>query len=184
MTDWDLVKKEYETTTDSLRAIAQRHGTNHTQIRKKADLGGWINKDRVSKIPSVSNAHNKILNRVALRKIEEIKEELGEKYSSVDEPLIVMYAKNYERYLELEQTLLLEGVIAFSPKTGASYMSPTFTASLAVQKNLVTIANQLGLSIASRKKLDITLGQKEDEGQSIFDFTSEINDNGFNVDEI
>ena len=184
MVNWEDIQKEYETTTTSLRAIARKYGTNHTQIRKKADLLGWTNKDRASKIPPVAKAHNKILNRVALRKIEELKEELGDKYSPVDEPLIVMYAKNYERYLELEQKLLEDGVTSVSPKTGAEYMSPTFTASLAVQKNLVTIANQLGLSIASRKRLNISF-KKEDDSQSIFDFTSEINDNGdFSLNEI
>ena len=53
-------------------------------------------------------------------------------------------------------------------------MSPIFTASLAVQKSLVTIANQLGLSIASRKRLQLTF-KKEDENQtSIFDFADSI----------
>lgn len=183
MTDWLLVRNEYENTVDSLRAIAKRHGTNHTQIRKKVDLEDWVNDDRVSKVPNISNAHTKILGRVALRKIEEIKTELGEKYSPVDEPLIVMYAKNYERYLDLEQDLLKDGVIAYSVKTGAQYMSPTFTASLAVQKNLVTIANQLGLSIASRKKLNISFSKDEDS-QTIFDFTKEINNDGFALNDI
>ncbi len=183
MVDWELVKSSYENTSDSLRAIARQYGTSHTQITKKAELGGWLSDKRGTKVSAIANAHTKILGKVAMRKIEEVKTELGDKYSSVDEPLIVMYAKNYERYLELEMTLLTDGVIVTSPKTGAEYMSPTFTASLAVQKNLVTIANQLGLSIASRKRLNISF-EKEDKSQSIFDFTAEINNDGFSLNEI
>ncbi len=63
-------------------------------------------------------------------------------------------------------------------------MSPLFTATLAIQKNLVTIANQLGLSIASRKKLGLNF-KKEDEGQtSIFDFAKSFAMDDEDLDDI
>lgn len=182
----DLMKEDVETTTISYRKIAEKYGTNHTQVKKNAQKYNWDISHRtskkVSKNGNINKPHNKILGSIALRKIDEVKEELGDKYSSVDEPLIVMYAKSYERYIELEKILCDEGVIAISAKTGAEYMSPTFTASLAIQKNLVTIANQLGLSIASRRKLGIKFNKDDGEQTSIFDFANALNSDDTTLD--
>ena len=176
MENIESIKKEVENTKRSYRAIAKEFGTNHTQIGILVQMHNWNVEHRISKNSNISTnetkPHTAILGKTALRKIEEIKKELGKQYSPVDEPLIVMYAKSYERYIELENKLGLgvDKIIAISTKTGSEYMSPHFTATLAIQKNLVTIANQLGLSIASRKKLGLNF-KKEDEGQtSIFDF--------------
>jgi len=178
MENLENIKEAVENTSNSYRAIAKEFGTNHTQIKKFVEKYSWDVSHRVSKIPSIPAPHIRILGNVAVRKIEELKRELGDNYSSVDEPLIVMYAKNYERYLELEATLQEKGVLAFSIKTGSEYMSPTFTASLAVQKNLVTIANQLGLSIASRKKLGLRFDIPGQEQGSLFDFAKEFSNDG------
>lgn len=190
MENLESIKKEVENTKRSYRAIAEEFGTNHTQIRNLIKIHGWNVEHRISKNSTISTnenkPHNAILGKTALRKIEEIKRELGKQYSPVDEPLIVMYAKSYERYIDLEQKLGLgvDKIIAVSSKTGAEYMSPHFTATLAIQKNLVTIANQLGLSIASRKKLGLNF-KKEDEGQtSIFDFAKEFSSNDEDLDDI
>lgn len=189
----ELIKEAVETTNESYRKIGPRYGTSHTQIGNLVKKHGWDVSHRVSKkVSKPHNPHNKILGSVALRKIEELKEELGESYSPIDEPLIVMYAKSYERYIELEQKITASGgVTTFSVKTGAEYLSPNFTASLAIQKNLVTIANQLGFSLASRKKLNIKFTKLDEKQSSIFDFAEAINDNvevpkeiGFNIDEI
>lgn len=188
----ELMKKDVETTKDSYRKIAERYDTNHTQVGKNIKKYGWDVSHRSSKkVSKPQNPHNKILGSIALRKIEELKEELGDKYSPIDEPLIVMYAKSYERYIELEQKITSAGVTTFSVKTGAEYLSPTFTASLAIQKNLVTIANQLGFSLASRKKLNINFSKLDEKQSSIFDFAEAINDNaaipkeeGFDIDGI
>lgn len=191
MENIEEAKKKVEETKDSMRSIAKDHGTNHVSLKNFAEKHGWDMSHRVSKkVSKPHNPHNKILGTVALRKIEELKEELGDKYSPIDEPLIVMYAKSYERYIELEQDISINGVIAISIKTGAEYLSPTFTASLAIQKNLVTIANQLGLSLASRKKLNINFQKLNDKQSSIFDFAGAINEKitdaevGFNIDDI
>ena len=184
MENIESIKKEVENTKRSYRAIAKEFGTNHTQIGILIKLHNWKIEHRVSKNSNIStteyNPHVAILGKTAIRKIEEIKKELGKQYSPVDEPLIVMYAKSYERYIDLESKLGLsvDKIISISTKTGSEYMSPLFTATLAIQKNLVTIANQLGLSIASRKKLGLNF-KKEDEGQtSIFDFAK-----GFAMDD-
>ncbi len=174
MENLEKIRNEVENTKDSYRKIAKRYGTNHTQIGKFVKKYGWNVSHRVAKISTVKPAHTSILGKIALRKIDEIKEELGSNYSPVDEPLIVMYAHNYEELLKITAEVKNEGYVLLSPKTGGRYLNPLFTAALAIQKNLVTIANQLGLSIASRKKLNMKLGRKEDEGQSIFDFAKEF----------
>ena len=190
MENIEAIKKEVENTNRSYRAIAKEFGTNHTQIGILVKMNNWNVEHRISKNSNISTIETKphiaILGKTALRKIEEIKKELGKQYSPVDEPLIVMYAKSYERYIELEQKLGLgvDKIIAISTKTGSEYMSPHFTATLAIQKNLVTIANQLGLSIASRKKLGLNF-KKEDEGQtSIFDFAKEFSSDDEDLDDI
>lgn len=179
-----------ENTKDSYRAIAKDHGTSHTTLQKIVKEKKWNTSHRISKnskTPQVSMpAHAAILGKIAVRKIEEIKDELGDKYSPVDEPLIVMYAKSYERYISLEKKMGLdvEGIIATSSKTGGIYLSPIFTATLAIQKNLVTIANQLGLSIASRKKLGIKFERPGQKQASIFDIVGELSKEDEDLDDI
>jgi P27 family predicted phage terminase small subunit len=190
MENIDSIKNAVEKTKRSYRAIAKEFGTNHTQIGNLIKLHNWNVEHRVSKNSNISTPeakpHAAILGKTAVRKIEEIKKELGKQYSPVDEPLIVMYAKSYERYIDLESKLGLgvNNIISISSKTGSEYMSPLFTATLAIQKNLVTIANQLGLSIASRKKLGLNF-KKEDEGQtSIFDFAKNFAMDDEDLDDI
>lgn len=154
----------------SIRAIARRYGVSHTAVNKKAKIEGWRRYAPAVKVTKndVEKRHKMVLGRVALRKIEEIKNELGQNYSHVDEPLIVMYAKNYEKWLQLAIEVDEEGEVVVSPKTGAKYLNPKFSAMKSIEKTLVTIANQLGLSIASRKKLGIDFNQK-DRGPTLFD---------------
>jgi len=183
MENKELAKQKVETTKRSYRSIAAEHKTSHTTLQNVAKNENWSISHRVSKVSKSQTekrprkpAHEKILGPIAIRKISELKNELGKNYSSVDEPLIVVYAKNYERLIELEKEIKNEkgGILAYSPKTKTEYLSPRFTAVLAIQKTLVTYAQQLGLSLASRKRLNITLD--EDEGQTtIYDVIASIN---------
>lgn len=170
--NWDKLKEDYENTSRSLRSLAAEYGTSHTNITKKAKELGWKLRGKVSKNATGNGTkkddHRDILGKVAMRKMHELIKELGNQYSSVDEPLIVMYARNYEQWIELEKEIAKHGVTATSPK-GGLYLHPTFNASLALQKTLVTIANQLGLSIASRKRLGMKIGEEKKEG-NLFDF--------------
>lgn len=123
---------------------------------------------------SATNPHDKILGSIAMRKIEELKKELGENYSHVDEPLIVCYAKAYERYIDLEVLMSTENVVSTSTK-GGKYLNPLFNAIQMTQKTLVTIGSQLGLSIYSRKRMGMKLGEENDKGGGLFDFADDIN---------
>jgi len=181
MIEWSSIKLAVEGSSASIRSIAKKYGISHTIINKKIKNGEFkryvpvvgVSKNSMEK----QRAHEPILGNTALRKIEELKLELGKHYSNVDEPLIVMYAKSYERYIELEMDIAVEGVTSVSPKTGATYINPTFNVLQMTQKTLVTIANQLGLSMISRKNLGLKLNNNDKDELSIFDFVDDINKN-------
>ncbi|WP_345969630.1 P27 family phage terminase small subunit [Sulfurimonas sp. HSL1-6] len=181
--DWEKLEKDYRAGEFATKAaMAERYGCSTTAINKKAKKEGWpIYEPRSEVLEKVSKKppakpHEKILGPIAMRKIDELKNELGEHYSSVDEPLIVSYAKSYERYLDLEKRMVDEDVIAYSSKTGSAYIHPLFNAIQMTQKTLVTLAGQLGLSIASRKKLGINFnGEDGKRTQSLFDIAGTIN---------
>lgn len=165
----------------SENALASHYGVSRQGISKKAKKEEWGDFVPLSKKApvttnsgSVTNPHDQILGGIALRKIEELKKELGENYSHVDEPLIVCYAKAYERYIDLEVQMSTQDVVSTSSK-GGKYLNPLFNAIQMTQKTLVTIGGQLGLSIYSRKKMGMKLGEDTDKGGSLFDFANDIN---------
>lgn len=186
MIDWEEVEKQVSGTSKSVRTIAKEFGMSHTKLNKKIKEEGWTRY-----VPAVSGsssevenngAHVEILGKTALRKIEEIKHELGTNYSNLDEPLIVMYAKSYEHYIALEKIIAVEKYVVMSPKTGATYLNPNFSALQSVQKTLVTIANQLGLSMISRKTLGLKLGDGKPKEQSLFEYVEQISSEMSKID--
>lgn len=186
MTDWEAVEKQVSGTSKSVRAIAKDFGMSHTKLNAKIKKEGWTRYVPAVSVSSSdvenSGAHVEILGRTALRKIEEIKHELGTNYSNLDEPLIVMYAKSYEHYIALEKKIAFEGYVVTSPKTKATYLNPTFSALQSVQKTLVTIANQLGLSMISRKTLGLKLGDGKPKEESLFEYVDRISNEMSNID--
>lgn len=180
--DWDNIKIDWiGAKFASENALASHYGVSRQGISKKAKKEEWgdfvplSKKSPVTTNPDdVTNPHDKILGKIAIRKIEELKKELGENYSHVDEPLIVCYAKAYERYIDLEMQMSLQEVVSTSAK-GGKYLNPLFNAIQMTQKTLVTIGGQLGLSIYSRKKMGLKLGEEDDKVGGLFDFANDIN---------
>lgn len=180
--DWDNIKIDWTSAKfASENALALHYGVSRQGISKKSKKDGWGDFMPLSKKPlvttptdSATNPHDKILGSIAMRKIEELKKELGENYSHVDEPLIVCYAKAYERYIDLEVLMSTENVVSTSTK-GGKYLNPLFNAIQMTQKTLVTIGSQLGLSIYSRKRMGMKLGEENDKGGGLFDFADDIN---------
>jgi len=174
----ETMKGEYEGGPISARALAAKYDFPRNKLNKIIKDESWTKyvppASRAKKSTAPTAPHLPILGSIAIRKIKEVKEELGEHYSSVDEPLIVVFAKTYERYIELEQTLITENVVLSGAK-GGNYLNPTFTALQAVQKTLLTYANQLGLSMISRKTLGIKLGSGIKSEKTLFDIAEDIN---------
>ncbi len=173
-------KLDYETLGTSARKLSAEYRIPRNKLNKIIKSDEWLkygSSQSSAKSKTASTApHADIFGAIAKRKMQEVREELGEHYSQVDEPLIIVFAKTFERYIDLERTLINEGEVLSSEKTGGKYLNPTFTALQAVQKTLLTYANQLGLSMTSRKLLGIKLGGADKKSEmSLFDIASDIN---------
>lgn len=175
----ESAKLDYETIGTSARKLSDKYDIPRNKLNKIIKSDEWLkygsSRSGAKNSVTPTAPHAEILGPTAQRKIKEVQEELGDHYSPVDEPLIVVFAKTYERYIELEITLITEGVVLTGAK-GGNYLNPTFTALQAVQKTLLTYANQLGLSMTSRKLLGIKLGGSGKKSElSLFDIASDIN---------
>jgi len=175
--DWESLKWEFENVKCSLRVLADKYGTYPMNISRKSNEEGWVKFDPVTmalenKAVTVANP-NGILETIAVRKIQEIITELGDNYSTVDEPMVVMYGKTYQEYLKLSSMVDSEGDVLYSPKTGAAYTNPRFNNLQAIQNNLTKLGDRLGISIASRKKLGLNFN-KEEKTKSLFDLVADI----------
>jgi len=188
--DWENLEKDYRSGAFATKAaMAERYACSTTAINKKAKKERWPEYEpssevlaKVSKNPP-AKPHEKILGPIAKRKMQEITAELGEYYSSVDEPLIVGYGWTYEMYINESMTLAKENAVIESPKTGSKYINPRFNAVMMLQKNIVTLANQLGLSIASRKKLGIDFEDKDGKRTgSLFDMVAKLSEGGEDIE--
>jgi len=173
--DWEFIRTEYEETTKSVRLIARENDITHGAIQRRAKKNSWKKFD----VDAVVNdkalvGKNPILGKIALRKVRELREELGDNYSSMDEALIAMYASNYELWIEQMIIVKKEGIIATSSK-GSEYLSANFTALLPLQKSIISISNQLGLSISSRKRMGMSIKSDQSES-SLFDLNVELGD--------
>ena len=187
--DWESMQWEYENMKISMTALSRKYGTYTMAVSREARKRGWVKYDPIKKAvdefesnnPSEKKVEykkqvtnpNGMLDTVAVRKIQEIVKELGDNYSPVDEPLVVMYAKSYQRYLKLEAIVDEEGEVVISPKTGGTYMNPNFSALQAVISNMAKLGDKLGLSIASRKRIGLSL-VKEEKTKSLFDMVNDM----------
>lgn len=182
--DWDFIRTEYEETTKSVRLIARENNITHGAIQRAAKLNKddiWVkfNPKSVVNDKALVVSKNPILKKVALRKIKEIKEALGDDLSPLDEPLIVIFAKAYENWIEFQLEIEEEGAIAISSK-GSEYISALKSLSKMEEKTLTTISNQLGLSISSRKRIGMSTKSDQSES-SLFDLNTEINEYDLDV---
>ena len=182
----ETAKLDYENEGVSFATLAKRYGKNHTFWWRKAKKEGWTRKEQNNKnadskanvTPADSITPGKfdgILDAVAVRKIKEIVEELGDKYSKVDEPLLVAYAKSYQYFLKLSREIDATGISLISPKTGALYTNPAFNSWLAVTNNIAKLGERIGVSVAARKRIGLVLGA-DDKTESLFDFIEKISE--------
>lgn len=177
--DWDFIRTEFEETTKSVRLIARENNITHGAIQRMAKKNDWQKFDSDAVVNDKALVgKNPILGKIALRKVRELRAELGENYSAMDEALIAMYASNYEMWIEQMIIIKDQGLISISSK-GSEYLSANFTALLPLQKNIISISNQLGLSISSRKRIGMSTKSDTDE-PSLFDIGKEID--GYDLD--
>ena len=177
--NWDIktkseIKKVYESEKTSFRKLEKIFNIHYKKIQRIAQDENWIKFTGIVKNDNLIKPEVlSIINKVGKRKIEELVKELGDHYTPADEPLIVIYAMNYQRYLKLEGVVAAEGETVVSHKTGATYLNPNFIALQSVTSNLAKIGDKLGLSIASRTRLNISF-KKEEKTKSLFDLVENL----------
>lgn len=169
--DWEYVRDQYENTDLPVREIARQNDITHGAIQRRAKKENW---DRIDVDSVVTDralvGKDGILGPVAIRKINELKQELGENYSSLDEPMIASFALNYEKWIIAQKIIADEGSVATSIK-GSIYISPYENLAKMYENTFIKIAGQLGLSIGSRKRLRID-PKSDTEESSLFDIDS------------
>ena len=166
--DWDEIREMYENTDIPVREIARRHDISHGAIQRRAKKENWhrIDVDAVVSDKALVGKGG-VLGPIAIRKINELKKELGENYSSLDEPMIAAFALNYEKWIMTQKIIQEEGSVVMSSK-GSLYISPYENLAKMYENTFMKAASQLGLSIASRKRVGIST-KSDTEGASLFD---------------
>ncbi len=182
--DIESAKFDYENEDITLAILAERYGKYPMFWTREAKKGGWTkheaSSDVTQKRPITQKSFDGILSTVAVRKIKEIVEELGEHYSPIDEPVLVVYAKSYEYFIKLSKKVDEDGISLVSPKTGSLYANPNFNSWLAVGKNIASIGEKIGVTEAARRRIGITLGG-DDKTESLFDFVDKMMDEDIDV---
>lgn len=171
--DWENIREEYESTDLPVREIARRNDVTHGAIQRRAKKENWLRVDIDAVVTDKALVGKKgILGRVAIRKIEEVKDILGSNYSPLDEPLVAAFALNYEKWIEAQKIIQDEGSTVISAK-GSVYISPYENLAKMYENTFTKIASQLGLSVASRKRLSLSTKSDTDEA-SLFDIAQDL----------
>jgi P27 family predicted phage terminase small subunit len=168
----EIARQSYESENISFRGLSARYGCSHTYWQSLAKKEGWkkyippfvptvIERENLENIETPTEPLS-LLTPLALRKIEEIKNELGDLYSSLDEQLMMMYVLAYQRSLRLEKIVQKEGEVIYTDK-GTPYFSPWYSALLASNKEMHLIGRDFGMSVVSRTKNSLNFGQKNNE---------------------
>ncbi len=182
--DWENIKWEFENVKCTLDMLADKYGVYKMKISRKSRKEEWVKyrpaTDNTNENAVTAVNPGGVLTTVGVRKIQEIVSELGDLYSSVDEPLVVSYAESYQRYLKLVLIVDREGEVIMSPKTGGLYMNPYFSALQSVKADMAKLGDRLGLSIASRKRLNLNLS-KEEKTKSLFDMVADISEGDLDI---
>ncbi len=171
--DWVNIRDEYESTDTPIREIARRNDITHGAIQRRAKKEHWVRIDIDAVVTDKALVGKKgILGRVAIRKIEEIKEILGSNYSPLDEPLVVSFALNYEKWIAAQKIIQDKGSTVISEK-GSVYISPYENLAKMYENTFIKISSMLGLNVASRKRLSLPT-KSDTEEVSLFDITKDL----------
>jgi len=122
---------------------------------------------------TVRKNQKEFINAKAKAEFEKIRENLGDKITIVDEPILIILANQYALYLELQETVQKEGVVLYNDKGRASFINPNQNALQSIIKNISSISKEFGLTLASRKRQKINL-DREDKENSIFDLGNNL----------
>jgi len=161
--DWDYIRDDYENTTKSIRLLARENDVSHGAIQRRIKVEQWEKSSSVDAIKDKSLiGANPLLDKIALKKAHEIISDLGENYSSLDEPLVAVFVHNYSKWVTVQFIIKEEGSVITSEK-GSVYISPYENLASQYENKILKVASQLGLSLSSRKRIGISSKSDTDE---------------------
>jgi P27 family predicted phage terminase small subunit len=110
-----------------------------------------------------------VTNPVALAEWDRVVEILldANAITALDVAVLASYCLNYALWVELAQKVEEEGVTAVSPKTGAPYIAPWFSAMNQAQAAMNAAAAQLALSPKARAGIRTTLSRAADQERKV-----------------
>jgi len=178
--NYKKIKKEYETTKTSFKKLGEKHKIHYKKIERIAKKEKWIKYKPTQttnhttppqKTPKISP---QILSNTQ-SVTDNIKTLLKAYHQPTDEVLILTYIDSYQNFLELQEQVKSEGKFIDSTK-GNIYMNPKYSALQMEKMNLIKIGKELGITLSSRIRLQLSLEDEESKEPSIFDIIQDIMD--------
>ena len=170
--NWLEIEKDYSLGM-SHGDLCRKYGISKAYLSETAKKKGWS-----FAADTVANTPSQFINDTARAEFEKIINNLGDKITIVDEPILIILANQYAVYLELQETVKKEGTVLYNEKGRASFINPNQNAMQSVIKNISSISKEFGLTLASRKRQKINIETEDKKDKSIFDIA-----NSFEYDE-
>jgi len=167
--DYTEIKRAYETTKTSFKALGETYRTHYKKIQRVAKKEGWI-KYRPNPQNSQKPHKSQISPQITTdsQSVEDnIKTLLNTNLYPIDEVLILTYIDSYQSFLELKEDIKTEGKFLNSAK-GNTYMNPKYSALQMEKMNLIKIGKELGITLSARTRLNLIIEQEENE-PTVFD---------------
>ena len=174
--DYKAIREEYETVKTSFVKLADKYKTHYKALERRAKKEGWIKfnpKQEIKNIIPLSQPLPQITED-SIKVSKDIKELLKKYHNPIDNVMIMTYIDSYLSFRELQEEIKKEGKFIISSK-GTSYMNPKYSALQMEKMNLIKIGKELGITLASRLKLQLDI-EEENEESSIFDIINSIVD--------
>ena len=167
---WDQVKNDYEVFGLSFPLLAEKYGMHKRTISAKCKTDNW---QQLEKQVVLIAKQSGVVDAIVMRKASEIMEQMGDLLSPLDIPLVLIFCENWKLLLQMQANIAKNGYTDVTSK-GTTYLSADFLAKKQVEKTLGAMASQLGLSLASRKRMNVDISPKTTG--SLFDQVGDITD--------
>ena len=152
--DWEAIKRDYEAGKLTFAQMSERYHIDMGYLHRQAKKKGW-NRKTVKKSRAPRLIDNAFISKIARDKYREITEKMGDALTELDDIALIPLCNQYARMLDLELTVMTEGVTILSSK-GVPYNNPNYNALLSTVKVVSALSKELGLTVTSRKRAGIS----------------------------
>ena len=179
--DFKPIRKEYETTKTSFKKLAEKYKIHYKKLERQAKEEGWIKykskpTPKLTKPPKIS-PKTEIDTQTPTNDIKEL---LKGYFQPIDNIMLELFIDTYVSYQELKKEVAKEGRFLKSSK-GGTYYNPKYSALQMEKMNIMKIQKELGVTIASRQRLNIVT-KKESNEPSIFDMIQDVINESDSID--